>query len=117
MKIYTNNYFILGKYYKIILILIFLKIPIFKWIEEILIIRNIILSITINKYLTNIIIKKRIPKLFFNFVLVFIIILILVLIIGILLFEQRNLIRKFDNIKYKEETGHLDIIIRLKLDK
>ena len=90
-----------------------------KWIEKIFKIINIVLSITIKKYLTNIIIKKRIPKLFFNFVLIFIIILIiliLVLIIVILLFEQRNLIRKFDNIIYKEETGHLDIIIRLKLD-
>ena len=77
--------------------------------KEILTIKKISHPITIIKYLKNLITKKTKPKIFFNFVSVVVIILILVLIIVILLNEQRHLIRKLDNIKYKEETIHLSI--------
>ena len=79
--------------------------------KEILTIKKINHPITIIKYLKNLITKKRKSKIFFNFVsvVIVILILILILIIVILLNEQRHLIRKLDNIKYKEETIHLSI--------
>ena len=77
--------------------------------KEILTIKKINHPITIIKYLKNLITKKRKSKIFFNFVSFVMVILILVLIIVILLNEQRHLIRKLDNIKYKEETIHLSI--------